>query len=146
MQRINDMDEACYILNLFQDTLPRLKEVDIEKLAKKIIDKGNLYVIRDGILIAGTVAFYCNNLESKEAYLSLIGVKEPYRKKGYGKRLLQLVLSESTRAGMKSVRLEVRSDNKEAIRFYMSKGFYAVGRAGNDSVYMIRRPAMKSQE
>lgn len=59
----------------------------------------------------------------QKGYIPLIVVHKEYRRRGYGKVLLQKGLSFLAEAGCKEVILEVLSDNKQAISLYRSEGF-----------------------
>jgi len=67
-------------------------------------------------------------LSSIEGRILLLAVETPYRRKGIGSRLLENFLNVCIAEGIKQVRLEVREDNYEAIRFYMNRGFVITSR------------------
>lgn len=81
----------------------------------------NIHVI-DG-KYAGFVAFYCNNKDSKESYITLIMVSPKFRGKKIGSGLIDYVLAISRLRGFTRCSLEVKKTNKDAINIYESKGF-----------------------
>lgn len=62
-----------------------------------------------------------------EAELLKIAVVEQERRKGIGNVLLQQLLAYLQEQSFKTLFLEVRSQNRSAIAFYNSHGFYKVG-------------------
>jgi ribosomal protein S18 acetylase RimI-like enzyme len=79
------------------------------------------------IAIAGLV---CDDLrKTKHAgSVTSLFVHPDQRRRGIGRRLLENLLAEAVRAGLRSVRLEVVAENKAAIALYESLGFTAYGR------------------
>ena len=59
-----------------------------------------------------------------------IGVAEPHRGRGIGRRLIVALLSDAYRAGVARVSLSVERDNP-ALHLYESLGFKSVGIVGN---------------
>ena len=62
-----------------------------------------------------------------EAHILNLCVGEAFRCRGFGKRLLTLLLERAAAAGMKEAFLEVRPSNTAAIRLYLAHGFEQVG-------------------
>jgi ribosomal-protein-alanine N-acetyltransferase len=52
-----------------------------------------------------------------------VAVKKEWRKKGIGSRLIEKLLENFKKEGMRIVFLHVREENKEAINFYQALGF-----------------------
>ncbi len=65
---------------------------------------------------------------SDELEILNLGVRPDLRRKGYGRRLLRLVLHLASKMGIKNAILEVRESNKAALALYASLGFVQVGR------------------
>lgn len=72
---------------------------------------------------AGFVAFYCNNEQTKESFITLIMVSPEFRGKKIGAGLVDYVLSVSKSRGFSVCSLEVKKKNKSAISLYQIKGF-----------------------
>ncbi len=72
-----------------------------------------------------TVAgFICGGLAGeKEARILMLAVDTPFRKNGIGTGLMTLFEQEATTINVNKLRLEVRSDNLEAINFYKNHGY-----------------------
>ncbi len=61
------------------------------------------------------------------AHLALLAVRPEYRKQGLGCRLMSWLESPAVIAGIRSIRLEARADNPEAIGFYERRGYRLSG-------------------
>ena len=106
-----------------------------ELFAEKIYGSGITIALYREELI-GFSCFYCNDYQSRTAYISLIAVKQEYEHKGYGTRLLEEVKKTARDRGMTRLRLEVRKNNDQAISFYRKKGFI-FEQEMEDSFYVI---------
>jgi ribosomal-protein-alanine N-acetyltransferase len=62
-----------------------------------------------------------------EAHILNLCVREAFRCRGLGARLLTLMIERAAAAGMKEAFLEVRPSNTAAIRLYLANGFEQVG-------------------
>lgn len=87
--------------------------------------------------ILGYNAFYCNNSNTKTAYISLIAVAESKQNKHIGKRLLKSCEDICLSNGMIYLDLEVRKENISAIRFYKSNAFEF--KEEKDKSYIMRK-------
>ena len=88
------------------------------------VEKGALlYTISDGEWLAGYF-FGRTEMESGEAYVDLVGVAEPYRRSGVGRRLMLAGLSRLRQMpGLRQVNLTVDGGNDPAKQLYYSLGF-----------------------
>jgi len=72
-----------------------------------------------------------------------IGLRDAYIGQGYGRMLMEHLLSMADAKGLPVVTLTVVKSNERALRLYLRLGFRIVGeasfRAANDSWYMERR-------
>lgn len=73
--------------------------------------------------LTGFVAFYCNNLESKQAFITLVLVDSKFRGLNIAIQMLNKVLVCVQFKGFTSCALEVKLDNLNAIKVYQSLGF-----------------------
>ncbi|BAB59156.1 N-terminal acetyltransferase complex subunit [ARD1] [Thermoplasma volcanium GSS1] len=75
--------------------------------------------------VAGSVVGFIvgSKYSRTEARILLFAVDERFRRMGVGSALMDAFLSLCREQNMLSVRLEVRTDNDEAIRFYKKYGF-----------------------
>ena len=74
----------------------------------------------------GFVAFYCNDLTSRQAYITLVLVAPEDRATGLGRVLMTAVLDICRRRGFTTCRIEARTDNVAALAMYQSLGFAPV--------------------
>lgn len=65
---------------------------------------------------------------SRDADVQTIAIAEASRGRGRGRALLDALLAEASRRGVRTVFLEVRADNPVAQALYASEGFLEVGR------------------
>lgn len=88
--------------------------------------------------LAGYVAFYCNNLETKTAFISIIVVKKEYQGCGIGSQLYSSVIQTLRDKSFTHLNLEVAKLNTSAINFYEDKGFIKIEE--RDTSYIFSKP------
>lgn len=86
--------------------------------------------------IAGFAAFYCNNTEDNESFISLIVTSPEFRGKKVGSTLIDSVLNITRSRGFNACALEVARPNKNAIALYERKGFRIV--ENKDDSFIMR--------
>ena len=96
-----------------------------------------IYVHNNNIL--GYVAFYANDKNTKEAYITLIAVKPGKQNSGIGTNLIKECIYTSLKYGMKKLALKVDKDNENAIKFYKSNGFVFCGEDNEIEQYLMKR-------
>jgi ribosomal protein S18 acetylase RimI-like enzyme len=64
----------------------------------------------------------------REAQVDCLATRRPWRRRGLATGLIQHALDSYQRAGFRHARLQVRSDNAEAVRVYTALGFADSGR------------------
>lgn len=62
-----------------------------------------------------------------EAWIQNVGVRRAAQRRGIGRRLLEALLAEAERRGIRKILLEVAVDNGPAQRLYAQYGFEGVG-------------------
>jgi len=84
---------------------------------------GNFYLaaVNDDAQVIGYAGMV---IRKDEAEVQTIGVRPADQGRGLGRNLLSALLSE---AGIRRVLLDVRTDNKPAIKLYESVGFVVIG-------------------
>lgn len=92
------------------------------ELLQKIHEKG-IFIFAHCDVPMGYCAFYANDCDTKNAFISLIAVKPECQHMHIGKRLLETCFDIAKGQGMKSCSLEVKKDNLRAINFYEKNGF-----------------------
>ena len=89
----------------------------------------------DGGLV-GFVACYCNNYESKKAFIPLVLINKLYRGKGISKKIFSQLFILLKEKNFKSCSLEVRRDNVNALNLYKSLGFKSIESTDLHSITM----------
>jgi ribosomal-protein-alanine N-acetyltransferase len=79
-----------------------------------------LFVLRAS---GAPVAFVVVRLQAEDLDIVNLAVAPEARRRGFGRRLLSLLLDHAASKGVKSVFLEVREGNREARKLYASAGF-----------------------
>jgi ribosomal-protein-alanine N-acetyltransferase len=104
---------------------------------------------RDGFLIAeedGRIVGFLSGVSNapQNARILMLGVLAPYRRRGIGSALMDAFLQQCALRAMRTVELEVRVSNANAIQFYRRYGFQIAGTLprfytdGEDGYKMIR--------
>ena len=123
----------CEFLPLF----PHLTEkVEINEYAQKLSGYANFYVAKENEENIGVLVFYANDIKTKTAFISLIGVKDAWQGKGLGKWLLEVCIQNAKQQKMQKIALEVDNDNPNATEFYKRNGFVFVKKTENNSQIM----------
>jgi ribosomal protein S18 acetylase RimI-like enzyme len=112
-----------------------IQNIDMEMYLDKL--DANAEIVSDSIggRCRGFVAFYCNDVYTKKAFITLILVDPRDRGLGLGKALVEFVLSVAKHRGFISCRLEVSRKNQVAYNMYLSQGFHLVEDRGE--IYLL---------
>lgn len=109
------------------------RETEAEWLAKQLIgiEKGNIVSVaaevRGRLVGNGSVTRGSYDDNRKHGTLG-IAISKKYRDRGIGLEMMQTLVKESRKAGMKTVELEVFANNPRATHVYEKTGFKEVGR------------------
>lgn len=129
-------DELYFSLKKLQyDIIPTLKDrgINIKEYSKKLSNSGislATYIDND---VIGIISGYLNK---KVGYISIFIVSKDYQGINVGKSLLKKFENEAKTLNVKSLKLEVRKNNKSAIGFYKHFGFNIISDASDESYYM----------
>lgn len=105
----------------------------------ELIEKIDLYaefIVAYHSKLLGYVAMYANDLNSKNAYITLIAVNPLYQGHYIGSRLLAVCETVALQRSMKTISLEVQRENKKVTRFYEKNGFVYQKDGPDGSIYM----------
>lgn len=94
-------------------------------LLEKLHQKGKCIYAYNGQAL-GYCAFYANDSEQKNAYISLIAVAPECQKLHIGTELLRDSFEMMRACGMNHCLLEVQKNNQNAIRFYEANHFIMI--------------------
>jgi [ribosomal protein S18]-alanine N-acetyltransferase len=85
------------------------------------------YVCRVVTVEKQVIGYGVMSVGAGEAHILNLCIREAFRCRGVGKRLLGYLIDRGAAAGMSEAFLEVRPSNTAAIRLYLSLGFEQVG-------------------
>jgi ribosomal protein S18 acetylase RimI-like enzyme len=100
---------------------------DLEAYLDKLDTRAEVVAEMENGRCRGFVAFYCNNVQSGRAFITLVLVSPQDRGSGIGRALVSRVLDVCRERAFVACGLEVRSDNTAAMALYSSLGFASVG-------------------
>lgn len=112
---VYDLECKCFSVPWSIDSF--MQEVEVNKLA-------HYYV---GVENGEVVAYGGYWLVVDEAHITNIAVSPDCRRRGYGKRLVEIMLDRAKLDGARSITLEVRESNEAARMLYRSFGFKDAG-------------------
>ncbi|MBW1722502.1 MAG: ribosomal protein S18-alanine N-acetyltransferase [Deltaproteobacteria bacterium] len=114
LQGILEIEKASFVT-------PWSREAFHQELLNPV---SHLWVLEEDHLLAGYVCFWIH-----DAFIEVlhIAVRPDKRRRGYGRRLLEEVISTGTDWGVDQVWLEVRESNRPARELYRKMGFEEVG-------------------
>ena len=81
------------------------------------------YSIRKDDVFIGFLAYYLEYQQKDTAYISVVYVKETYRKNGVGTEIIEELIRKFKTVHIKKIRLHVSLRNATAIRFWVKNGF-----------------------
>jgi ribosomal protein S18 acetylase RimI-like enzyme len=127
---------ADHLLRCDADFIPPLSgRVEINDYARKIASKATRFEAWSGGTLVGLVAAYCNDQESRIAYITSVSVLRAWTGKDIAARLMSRCIEHAKASGMRQISLEVAGDNAPAIKLYKNSGF-KISNTGTPSVTM----------
>lgn len=97
--------------------------VSLEEYAQKLTKYAEIYFAKFEENNIGLLALYNNDLLTRTAYISSIGVLSSFHGRGIGRMLIARAFASCQKSGMTNIRLEVSKENIDAICFYQKHGF-----------------------
>lgn len=84
-------------------------------------------ILWDGTTVGYIAVCFCYSIEfgGRDAYIDEFFIKEEHRAKGFGTQVINLVIAELRRKGVRALGLEVGHDNNPAKGLYSRCGFEA---------------------
>lgn len=127
--KLNGMQDAYQMLIDFYKKTGAYPSIEkIHDVVTKFLTHGNLYAfVQKGVILA-LLNLYCNNYDSKEAYICNVYTLVEYRKHGFARALMEQAISHTKESGFKSIVLHVSPNNTPAINLYQILGFVFTGR------------------
>ena len=107
---------------------------------KKISKNAECYVAKNiNNIQCGFIAFYANNRQTYQAYITAIVVNEKHRGMGVAKALLDVCQLVSKSRGMKCIVAEINRDNPNSIRCFSKEGFIKADLIKEQSFYYYKK-------
>jgi len=101
---------------------------DLNAYVDKIMEKACIISVMEQNVLLGFLAYYANDYESKNAFLSMVVISPTVRKMGYGRRLVDFFIADLVLKGFKRCLTEVKEDNIKAINVCKKVGFSLIGK------------------
>ena len=129
------IEESCseirildFLSSVDREFTPFLSDkVDLSEYAHKLVKRAHsVFLVMEGHDV-GHAAYYSNDSQGREAFLTSICVKPEFRGSGLAEVLLENVLQGAMNDGMGKLSLEVDARNQVAVRFYSKHGFNDCG-------------------
>ena len=139
IQKITGLPEILRTMYLCAEVFPNpaLKDDNlINTLAQKYAEIAEFYVMYSCTKTAGFIAYYCHD-ESRNAYVSMLMVREKFQRQGIGRAFLDRVIEDCERLGKDRIRLEVDLDNEKGLAFYKKNGFTRERSASQETDYYV---------
>lgn len=114
---------------------PKWTSERLDRYAEKLSKHASFIRIEEDGVKKGFVAYYLND-EKREAYISIIAVAKYYRRRGYGKTLMQTLI-DTIYNKYESISLEVSKSNVKGLGLYDFYGFKPVEDRGGK--YLMRK-------
>jgi ribosomal protein S18 acetylase RimI-like enzyme len=92
-----------------------------EDIDQKIRFQPELFFV--GEYEGGVVASIMAGYDGHRGYMNYVGVHPDFRKKGFGSKMVEFVLSELRKKGSPKVNISVRTSNAKVMGFYRKLGF-----------------------
>ena len=138
-KRLTDENSIYNAIEQFHLEFSTLNErVDLKEYSNKLAQYSSCDLMVNDTEVVGIVAMYINSVQTKTAFVTLIGVHNKFQGKGYGIILLRHCCEVAQNAGMNKIRLEVDDSNTKARRFYQKQGFIVEGYSERQSRFLVK--------
>ncbi|WP_121356693.1 GNAT family N-acetyltransferase [Flavisolibacter nicotianae] len=97
--------------------------VDLASYLDKLFAHAVIIPFLEKGCIKGVIAFYCNDLENKRAFFSMLAVAADQRRRGVGYFLMETAFRFSKLNGCDTVEADVYKDNIESFKMCEKLGF-----------------------
>jgi len=116
---ISDQTEVIELWKACQLVVPWNDPV--KDIARKLKVDADLFLVgeSEGEIVATVMGGY----EGHRGWINYLAVSPQQRRKGYGKKIMQLVERRIQQKGCPKINLMIRAKNTEAVAFYQSLGY-----------------------
>jgi len=131
-----NLEDKEEILKLVRGLYSRSSPEMIKKWIKNFERfKSGTFVVEENDKIIAYIAF---GIKEDFLYIGDLYVKSKYRKRGFGKKLIEIVESAQKNLNKKNIIVNVRKRNTRAMRFYRKNGFKILKHINKKIVELIR--------
>jgi len=118
---------------------PLSERIDLIEYVNKIDQYANIvlaYTKKRKLI--GIITFYNNDIVSKTAFISILGVMSKYQGQGVASNLVNMCIKECRLAGMNKIIVKTEAENFKAIRFYNTFGFKVKERLNEHNTVKVK--------
>ncbi|MEY8675297.1 GNAT family N-acetyltransferase [Thomasclavelia cocleata] len=138
---IRELEEAEVLIDFLNKTkndfpISLDNKVDIIEYVNKLTMNGIVIGIMENESLEGIIGGYCNDFETKTAYISILIINKVHRGKGYSKKLLSGFIEKCYKNKMDNILVYTNHQNKEAIGLYESNGFIKCDEVTSDIKFL----------
>lgn len=108
------------VIKLASDTLPEQYNPSLFNFFYETFPKGFIVAVKEHKIVGFVIGV---KIKPETSKILMLSVSKPNRNQKIGSELLKRFLEEISIESTKKVELEVRTDNKKAIKFYQKHGF-----------------------
>ena len=108
------------VINIASDTLPERYSPSLFNFFYETYPKGFIVAEKNHKIVGFIMGV---QIKLEKGKILMLSVLENYRHQGIGSKLLEEYMKSIPAKKIKTVTLEVRTDNKKAIKFYQRYGF-----------------------
>ena len=116
--------------------------VNIRAYSAKIFQKSVTFEAWNDGRLAGLVAVYCNDSETRAAYITSVSVVREFLGAGVGSKLLGMCISYVKLNSFIEIVLEVNVRNAPAVKLYQKYGFAIFEHKGSSALMKLTFPAL----
>lgn len=139
MTKIEDINLLFNCLNMFDtSTSVTISERvgNLKLYAEKLMQNAHNYYVEQDTQIVGFISYYANKFPT--TYIAVIAVKETYKIRGIGSKMLHSSMHTMKILGFENVQLEVHKENHQAIAFYKKNEFVIKCREHGNYFLMVK--------
>jgi len=142
IETITDLAKIEQVLLLFDNSFPRPLSKRVGSLrdyARKLAENAVVNIISLEDKIVGFAAYYCNDMVTKQAFITQLAVDDTYKKLRLGSVLMELCINTSKQKGMEKLISEVDDTNVAIIKFHEKFGFTFLKKASDSSHFLAKK-------
>jgi len=130
-------DVKTFLEKVDADVIPALSSRhDLDVYAAKIAGFADCLILRNGDEIGALCAIYCNNMETKAGFITLIAVERSLRKQGIAIKFLERTIEHARAKGMERIVSETHEKNRTTINLFGKFGFEILKTESDGAVFM----------